>query len=194
MCAARRRACAHRVLLLKRRSQQLTRRLEGAGPPGTIPSGSHSRRAFFTRPGHERRISATATCRQGRASSCIRRCVRDSRQPRTHRSQRRHVVGTRATLVIDTGLGQDNGAYVLEHASRLGRWTNRVRGDHTRRSGTWFWHGCLQEESAHCLPPEPGGGNAPPGSCVYRNIHAVAAGARASAAKRRVRRTGHRVL
>ena len=30
------------------------------------------------------------------------------------------VVGTRATLVIDTGLGQDNGAYVLEHASRLG--------------------------------------------------------------------------
>ena len=30
------------------------------------------------------------------------------------------VVGTRATLVIDTGLGQNNGAYVLEHASRLG--------------------------------------------------------------------------
>ncbi len=30
------------------------------------------------------------------------------------------VVGTRATLVIDTGLGQDNGAYVLEHARRLG--------------------------------------------------------------------------
>src|SRR3977135_154776 len=31
------------------------------------------------------------------------------------------VVGTRATLVIDTGLGQDKGAYVLEHARRLGR-------------------------------------------------------------------------
>jgi len=30
------------------------------------------------------------------------------------------VVGTRATLVIDTGLGQDNGAYVLEQANRLG--------------------------------------------------------------------------
>jgi glyoxylase-like metal-dependent hydrolase (beta-lactamase superfamily II) len=30
------------------------------------------------------------------------------------------VVGTCATLVIDTGLGQNNGAYVLEHASRLG--------------------------------------------------------------------------
>src|SRR5207244_8017369 len=31
------------------------------------------------------------------------------------------VVGDSATLVIDTGLGQDNGAYALEHASRLGR-------------------------------------------------------------------------
>src|ERR1700716_2887974 len=30
------------------------------------------------------------------------------------------VVGTRSTLVIDTGLVQNNGAYVLEHASRLG--------------------------------------------------------------------------
>jgi glyoxylase-like metal-dependent hydrolase (beta-lactamase superfamily II) len=28
--------------------------------------------------------------------------------------------GDSATLVIDTGLGQDNGAYVLEHARRLG--------------------------------------------------------------------------
>jgi hypothetical protein len=30
------------------------------------------------------------------------------------------VVGDSATLVIDTGLGRDNGAYVLEHARRLG--------------------------------------------------------------------------
>src|SRR5438128_2640987 len=29
------------------------------------------------------------------------------------------VVGDSATLVIDTGLGRDNGAYVLEHARRL---------------------------------------------------------------------------
>jgi len=113
------------------------------------------------------------------ASRCLVSAVCTCSRQHVPHSSHVGIVGWHVALGARdrTALGQDNGAMCSTHAKPTRHVANRVRGDHTRRSGM---AGCFEEEAPHCFT-EPGGGDARL-SQVHRYILASATGADASAA------------
>lgn len=65
------------------------------------------------------------------------------------------VVGDRATLVVDTGLGRRNGEYVLAQAKRLMRRTAAVPDDHALPPGARLRRGGVRGRGDDRRQPRP---------------------------------------